>query len=107
VNTLTSSNELLFEVYAYAQPTDLDSMPELIGKVYSKSAAIKSTYADDELMFAHTDIKEDIKRNPTWENFLPYVTANPFGIIFGEDKMLKSYESDVYPSVGCPFGFGW
>ena len=82
-------------------------MPELIGNIYSDSPAIKSTYADNDLMFGHTNIQEDIDRNPNWENFVPYVSMNPFGAIFGDYTMLESYKTTVHPTVGskCPFGF--
>ena len=83
-------------------------MPKLIGYINSESEAIKSTYADNEIMFGHTNIKQDFERNPSWVSFVPHVTANPFGILFGNYKMLDSYKTKVHPSVGssrCPFGY--
>ena len=48
VNNLTLTNQLLFNVFAYADPVGMNiTSPVLIGKIYSRGPAVKSIFADE------------------------------------------------------------
>ena len=58
----------------------------LIGKVYSASAAVNSLYADEQLLFTHMPIEEDLQSEPGWEKYLPRYTPNIFEINWNQDE---------------------
>jgi hypothetical protein len=68
VSNLTIPDQLLFNVFAYAQPSDMENPnPPLIAKIYSRGPAVKSWFGDTHLMFAHNDFARDIEIHPEWE----------------------------------------
>lgn len=58
----------------------------LIGKIYSTSAAVNSVWADEQLLFTHMPIEEDLDSEPTWRSYLPEYTPNFFEIDWNQDK---------------------
>ena len=104
VSSLTATNQLLFDVYAYAQPADVTGSGVLIGSIFSRGAATKSFFGDTQLMFAHNDFAKDVELNPSWADAAPQYTPNIFEIDLNENPKIAGY-SPVVGSGKCPFGF--
>ena len=131
VDSLTQSDQLLFNVYAYDQPQEMKdpSNLQLIGKIYSASEAVNSLWADEQLLFAHMAIEEDMESQPEWRNYLPEYTPNvfeidwfqeknpeyvvqasrpsgPIGMVKGAYKSIEqSLQNLFYTRPRCPYGF--
>lgn len=94
---LSQPNQVLFKVYAWKEGAHhhAGQDPVYIGKIVSRTAAIKSAYADSKVMFSHNYYEEDIAAKPEWEQYVEKCGHK-------NDKHSKNLQ--VLTSK-CPFGF--
>lgn len=95
----------VFNVYAYETPDSLKSQPTLIAKIFSRSEAVKSSFADAHLHFSHSDFQDDVDENPDWAKHVPaYDTF--FNLDWEEGAQNEGYKSVPFVQSsrgGCPF----
>lgn len=111
--SLKRSEQLLFKVYAFAEPADTHTAshnPKLIANIWSKSGAVKSLFADEEVMFTHNKFERDVALKPDWANHVPTCSTD---LLSPEMALGRAKEESFsFPTVAsanprskCPFGF--
>ena len=106
VETLTKKGELLWKVLAVEGPDDCaNKKPAVhIGNIYSEGAAIKSVFADKNVMFSHNDMALDIDMNPSWgEKLASFLKPelNIFDLRKNDNEMYNKYGPAA--TAGCPY----
>ena len=103
IETLTQKDQLIWKVFAVDGPNDCDNKKSAthIGNIYSEGPAIKSMFADKNVMFQHNDMTRDVELNPSWEQDLAtFVT--PGLDQFSNDKDMLAKFGDA-ATAGCPY----
>jgi len=70
---------VLWEVYAWDNPPELNGKEEHIGSLILNSPLIRSIYGDTKLFFRHQDVREDFLLHPEWEEFT-IASGAPLGV---------------------------
>jgi len=60
---------VLWKVYAWTAPAQLNGKEELIGSIVLRSSLVTSLYGDSKLFFRHQDMREDLALRPDWAKF--------------------------------------
>ena len=106
VATLTKKDQLLWKVMAISGPDDCSNKKDAvhIGNIYSEGAAIKSDFADKNVMFSHNDMQEDIDMNPSWGDKLAKFVKpelNVFDVMKNDKEVFNKYGAAA--TAGCPY----
>jgi len=72
------SGSVLWDVYAWDNPTELGGREEQVGSLILTSPLVPSLYGDTKLFFRHQDMRDDLKLRPEWVKF-----TSAHGFLFG------------------------
>jgi len=63
-----AEDSVLWEVYAWDAPEQLNGTEEFIGEIVLRSKLVTSLWGDENLFFRHQDMREDFVLKPEWKN---------------------------------------
>jgi len=87
----------LFKVHAWTAPQELGGEELYIGDLITDSEMTTSNFGDEHLFIRHQRAEDDIKLQPTWEEYYP--AFNPLNPTGDESGFL----TEEMNSIGCPF----
>jgi len=76
------ADTVLYDVYGYDAPPELDGTEHLMGTLQLDGKLTKSKFGDEELFFRHQLATDDFKLQPTWKKYYP--EFHPFGAMTEE-----------------------
>jgi len=103
VDTLNKADQLLWKVFAIAEPSDCDAKKKatLIGEVYSRGGAIKSTFGDKEVMFQHNDFAKDLEVQPAWKDKIARFVKPGIDQFANDKEEFAKFGDEA--TKGCPY----